>query len=169
MKKRNLNPKVPGNYEVGYCRPPQANQFKPGQTGNPKGRPKGGQSKGKGLLDLFDQIGDEQVEARIGDKTRKISRRELSVRQVYNNFAKGDARSLAMMIALETKRSKIKPEASTPGSGVLLVHPMIESVEEIERNLEQLTERQTRLKREYEEREAERERERETVLSSKKP
>lgn len=27
-------------YEVGYGRPPKATQFKPGQSGNPKGRPR---------------------------------------------------------------------------------------------------------------------------------
>lgn len=29
------------NREVGYCRPPREHQWKPGQSGNPKGRPKG--------------------------------------------------------------------------------------------------------------------------------
>src|SRR6516164_8810682 len=28
-------------YKVGYCRPPKAYQFKPGQSGNPAGRPPG--------------------------------------------------------------------------------------------------------------------------------
>lgn len=28
------------DYEVGYKRPPREHQFKPGQSGNPKGRPK---------------------------------------------------------------------------------------------------------------------------------
>ena len=34
--------KPPGNHggAVGYGRPPKEHQFKPGQSGNPKGRPK---------------------------------------------------------------------------------------------------------------------------------
>jgi len=31
----------PDDYEVGYGKPPKHGQFKPGQSGNPKGRPKG--------------------------------------------------------------------------------------------------------------------------------
>ena len=29
------------DYEVGYKKPPKSTQFQPGQSGNPKGRPKG--------------------------------------------------------------------------------------------------------------------------------
>jgi Family of unknown function (DUF5681) len=32
-------------YEVGYCKPPIAPRFKPGRSGNPKGRPKGARNK----------------------------------------------------------------------------------------------------------------------------
>lgn len=33
-------------FEVGYCKPPQANRFKPGKSGNPRGRPRGSRSRG---------------------------------------------------------------------------------------------------------------------------
>lgn len=33
-----------GTYEVGNKRPPLANRFKPGQSGNPRGRPRGSRS-----------------------------------------------------------------------------------------------------------------------------
>ena len=35
-----MKPKEEKDYEVGYKKPPKKNQFKKGQSGNPKGRPK---------------------------------------------------------------------------------------------------------------------------------
>ena len=33
------------SYQTGYCKPPASSRFTPGQSGNPKGRPKGAKSK----------------------------------------------------------------------------------------------------------------------------
>ena len=42
MSDEKMQPEVPSanSYEVGYGKPPQQAQFKKGQSGNPKGRPK---------------------------------------------------------------------------------------------------------------------------------
>ena len=39
-RKKKKDKKHKADYEVGYARPPKAHQFKAGQSGNPKGRPK---------------------------------------------------------------------------------------------------------------------------------
>ncbi len=41
MTERRRTPPRKGDYEVGYGRPPKRSRFKPGQSGNPKGRPRG--------------------------------------------------------------------------------------------------------------------------------
>ena len=45
------------NYEVGYAKPPKQHRFKPGQSGNPAGRPRGSRNKlGEEFLDdLIDE------------------------------------------------------------------------------------------------------------------
>ena len=71
-----FTPDRPWDPEVGYGRPPKATQFKPGQSGNPKGRPKGAKTRrfasgGHNLRDallaemeriIVIQEGDQQVE-----------------------------------------------------------------------------------------------------------
>nr|WP_306262013.1 DUF5681 domain-containing protein [Pararhizobium sp. IMCC21322] len=46
-KSKSLGTRLPDNadYEVGYAKPPQSSRFKPGMSGNPKGRPKGARNK----------------------------------------------------------------------------------------------------------------------------
>ncbi len=41
--------------DVGYGKPPRAHQFKPGKSGNPKGRPKGAKSEETILRELLQQ------------------------------------------------------------------------------------------------------------------
>lgn len=47
MTTATFNPSI-GFYDVGYGKPPKSAQFKKGQSGNPKGRPKGSKNKVKG-------------------------------------------------------------------------------------------------------------------------
>ena len=50
MRKKNSPRRQSRNYEVGWGRPPQASRWRPGQSGNPKGRPKGTGPEGRWLL-----------------------------------------------------------------------------------------------------------------------
>lgn len=67
----------PTTYTVGYGRPPEATRFKAGQSGNPKGRPKGSHN--------FQTLLDDEMQARvpvvINGKTVRLSKAELAVRQ----------------------------------------------------------------------------------------
>ena len=43
--KKDRSQQTLNSYSVGYAKPPGAHQFKPGQSGNPKGRQKGSRAK----------------------------------------------------------------------------------------------------------------------------
>ena len=83
-------------YAVGYGRPPLHSRFKPGQSGNPKGRAKGSQN----LRTILKQVSNEQILIREGDRSRRMSRMEALVRTTYTRAFKGDPKALASLIAL---------------------------------------------------------------------
>ncbi|MDE2200174.1 MAG: hypothetical protein KGJ41_14250 [Rhodospirillales bacterium] len=86
-------------YEVGYGRPPVTSRFKPGQSGNPKGRRKGSQN----LATLVDRELKQPVMVNEGGKRRHITKGEVIVKQVVNKSAAGDPRSMQMLLGLMLK------------------------------------------------------------------
>ena len=82
--------------KVGYGCPPVHSQFKPGQSGNPSGRAKGGQN----LKTLFNKILSEEVSLREGAGVKKVSKAEAVLRGVVLGALKGDPRSMAMLLRL---------------------------------------------------------------------
>jgi hypothetical protein len=95
-KGRALTPR-PG-YEVGYGKPPEATRFKPGQSGNPRGRPKGAKNKRPALHEqrMKEIILDEAyrgIQIRDGDRNVTIPMAQAVMRSIAVNAAKGHARA----------------------------------------------------------------------------
>lgn len=82
------------SYSVGYRKPPQHTQFKPGQSGNSKGRPK----KEKKLIDLVLKELHSLVNVTLGMERQRISKLEAIVKQHVNKAAAGDLRSATMIL-----------------------------------------------------------------------
>jgi len=83
---------MPGNYDVGYKRPPKSTQFKKGQSGNPKGRPKGTKDL---KTDLAEEL-QERVLVKEGSTERKISKQRAMVKSLMAKAMKGDARAIGL-------------------------------------------------------------------------
>ena len=84
------------DYEVGYKKPPQHTRFQPGQSGNPRGRPKGTKNL---KTDLMEELG-EKIVVREGDRSQKISKQRALLKSMVNRAIQGDAG--ATTIALST-------------------------------------------------------------------
>jgi Family of unknown function (DUF5681) len=77
-------------YRVGPGRPPKEYQFKPGQSGNPKGaRPKP-RSIVPDLKALFEDALSGKVTLRQGEQEKIITKAAAGIEQLVNQFAKGD-------------------------------------------------------------------------------
>ena len=87
------------NDGVGYKRPPKATQFKPGRTGNPKGRPK---TVPTFKTDLNDEL-SELITVRENGQECKITKRRAMVKALVAAAIKGDVRATNTIVALSTK------------------------------------------------------------------
>ncbi len=123
-------PVVPGNgpaplssattdYDVGYRKPPRHRRFKPGQSGNPKGRPKGAKS----LNTMARAVFGETVVVRNPAGERRMNAIELGFNKLRELAAKGDIRAIQTMLdhwgrsvpepaetPVSTPASKLAPE-----------------------------------------------------------
>jgi Family of unknown function (DUF5681) len=77
-------------YKVGPGRPPREHQFKPGQSGNPKGAKRKPPSLLPDLKRLFEQALSEKVTLKQGDRKRTLTMAEAGIKQLIAQFAKGD-------------------------------------------------------------------------------
>jgi hypothetical protein len=84
------------HYKVGYGRPPKAKQFKPGKSGNPKGRPKGSLNL---VNDLAAEL-SEQIAVREGGRTRRISKQRALIKSLLAKGIQGEVRAAAAVLAL---------------------------------------------------------------------
>ena len=85
-----------GRDKVGYGRPPKANQFKPGKSGNPKGRPKGSLNL---VSDLVAELG-EPINVREDGRTRRISKQRALIKSLLAKGIQGEVRAAAAVLAL---------------------------------------------------------------------
>lgn len=83
-------------YEVGYGKPPKHTRFKPGQSGNPKGRPKGTNNL---KTDLCEELG-EKVVVREGDRARHVSKQRALLKSLIARAIKGDARAGSLVMSM---------------------------------------------------------------------
>jgi len=97
------------NYEVGYGKPPMHTRFKPGQSGNPKGRKPGS----KNVMTLLEQTLFDTVKVRENGKLRRVPAIQACLLNLRNQAIKGDPRALDRFIRLASLHHGAQPESSS--------------------------------------------------------
>jgi len=98
------------NYRVGKGRPPLETRWKPGQSGNLRGRPKGHKNVATYAREVLNRKVKAQV---IDDKVRSITVREAIVIKHADKALKGDLKAAAELFAYEVGASE-KSETLPP-------------------------------------------------------
>src|SRR5262249_33332635 len=83
-------------YDVGYGKPPEYTRFKPGQSGNPKGRPKGVRNFETDVKATL----KASVKVTRDGRPRKVSTQEAMLLRLREKALSGDARALDRLIGL---------------------------------------------------------------------
>ena len=98
-------------YEIGYGRPPQSKQFKKGQSGNPKGRPR----HSKNVATLAREALYAQVEVTENGRRRRVSKLEVGFKQLANRIAKGDLVAIRLLLTIPgVQRELVELSSSRP-------------------------------------------------------
>ena len=92
-------------YQVGFGKPPRHTQFKPGQSGNAKGRPK----KASTFADDIEKELNGTVVVMDNGRQRRITIRQAIVKQHLSKAARGDVKSTALVFVMN-KRPHSDPE-----------------------------------------------------------
>jgi pyruvate/2-oxoglutarate dehydrogenase complex dihydrolipoamide acyltransferase (E2) component len=86
----------PRSYDVGYGKPPKGTRFQKGQSGNPRGRPKGSLNVATALERELNQ----RVTIKENGQTRSITKFEAAIKQLANKAASGDAKAIQFLVNL---------------------------------------------------------------------
>ena len=105
-------------------------RFKPGQSGNRKGRPKGS----KNLSTLMAEALAQTVTIVEGDVKRDVTKREAIALTITQGAMKGNPKHIAALLKITGEGTPPPPRQQVQQSGVLVVPTTSRSIEEWERD-----------------------------------
>ena len=116
---------------VGYGHPPEAHRFAPGQSGNPRGRPKGTTSKTPAqppdrLTQIVLKEAARLITVREGDRTVTLSMTQAFIRRLFVDAVKGDPRAQRLVleaVALSQDEAPRTAEQPRPPFKIIIVDP----------------------------------------------
>jgi hypothetical protein len=105
------------NRQVGYCHPPESARFKKGESGNPKGRPKGSLN----VATVFIKTLREKVVINENGQRKTVTKLEAAIKQLVNKAASGELPALRHLVELarDSEARQNMPGVQNPVIGEL--------------------------------------------------
>lgn len=91
------------DHDVGYAKPPTHSQFKPGQSGNPGGRPKGSKSVHK----VMQEVCEEVVVVTENGQKKKMTKLEVATASLFGKASKGDVNAIKLFLSLKAEADSL--------------------------------------------------------------
>lgn len=88
--------------KVGYKKPPSTSRFRPGQSGNPNGRPRGS----KNLSTVIEKELDNRIGVTEDGMRKTITKRVAAIKQLVNKAVSGDAKAIALLLKTGLERAE---------------------------------------------------------------
>jgi hypothetical protein len=99
-----------GSYEVGFGKPPGEKRFGAGQSGNPKGRPRGAKNFATAIRDELQM----RITITENGKRKRISKRQVIAKHLVNKAAAGDLKAMPLLF------NEARPHEGQPVDAIAL-------------------------------------------------
>jgi hypothetical protein len=96
--------------QAGFKRPPKRTRFKPGRSGNPKGRPKGRRNLTTDLAALL----KKRIPIREDGELRHVTGQEALLLRLFQKAVGGDLKASAQIFAMVMKADTQEPTQPEP-------------------------------------------------------
>lgn len=104
----------PESTRVGYGNPPEHTRFKPGRSGNPRGRPKGTLN----MATVLERTLREKVVINEHGRRKTITKLEAAIKQLTNKAASGELKALQLLAALVRSAEERAAKTVAPNSAL---------------------------------------------------
>jgi len=90
------------DYEIGYQKPPKANQFQPGRSGNPKGRQTSKPTKRNFDTDFRNEF-DEIITIQEGGKSKQVTKQQALIKRLFAIALTGNSTAIKTVTEILNK------------------------------------------------------------------
>lgn len=87
---------------VGYGRPPRHTRFKPGQSGNPRGRPRGARN----IRTIVPEVLNRKISVTSGGRRKEVPIREAMILRFVETALQGDKKAITVLMDLDERFRK---------------------------------------------------------------